>query len=58
MKPGRISSSRIITLLTPFAFVAMVGCGPSEEVQRQLAELQAVSAEKDSLLTQVAENAA
>lgn len=32
-------------------------CGPSQEVQRQLAELTAISAEKDSLLLQVTENA-
>jgi hypothetical protein len=31
--------------------------GPSPEVQAQLAQLQSVSAEKDSLLSQVAENA-
>jgi hypothetical protein len=36
---------------------SLVACGPSEEVKRQLAELQAVSAEKDSLIVQVAENA-
>jgi uncharacterized coiled-coil protein SlyX len=44
-------------MLTPFAMAGVLACGPSEEVQRQLAELQAVSAEKDSLLTQVADNA-
>lgn len=32
-------------------------CGPSQEVQRQLSELTAISAEKDSLLLQVTENA-
>jgi cell division protein FtsB len=36
---------------------ALVGCGPSEQVKQQLAELQTVSAEKDSLMTEVAENA-
>jgi predicted nucleic acid-binding Zn-ribbon protein len=36
--------------------LSAAACGPSEEVQRQLAQLQAVSAEKDSLLAQVTEN--
>jgi hypothetical protein len=57
MKSGRMSSSRIAALFSPFALAGVMACGPSEEVQRQLAELQAVSAEKDSLLTQVSENA-
>jgi hypothetical protein len=34
-----------------------LACGPSAEVQRQLDEVTAISAEKDSLLLQVAENA-
>jgi hypothetical protein len=38
-------------------FAGLAACGPSEEVRRQMAELQAVAAEKDSLLIQVAENA-
>jgi len=46
---------KIGTLIGVLALSA-AACGPSEEVQRQLAELQAVSAEKDSLLTQVTEN--
>lgn len=46
---------KIGTLMGVLALSA-AACGPSEEVQRQLAELQAVSAEKDSLLTQVTEN--
>lgn len=37
--------------------VASCNRGPSPEVQAQLAQLQSVSAEKDSLLSQVAENA-
>jgi len=37
--------------------VAACNRGPSQEVQAQLAQLQSVSAEKDSLLSQVAENA-
>jgi uncharacterized coiled-coil protein SlyX len=47
----------------PAAVLALLGlagaaaaCGPSAEVQRRLAELESVSAEKDSLLVQVAEN--
>lgn len=43
--------------LAPVALIGFAACGPSEEIQRQLAELQAVSAEKDSLLVQVADNA-
>jgi len=35
----------------------LAACGPSSEVREQLAQLEAVSAEKDSLLLQVAENA-
>ena len=37
--------------------LSVVACGPSEEVQRQLAELQVVSAQKDSLIQAVTENA-
>jgi len=45
-----------------FAIIAaslagLAACGPSEQVRQQMAELQAVAAEKDSLLIQVAENA-
>jgi hypothetical protein len=43
--------------LVALGLAGLAACGPSEEVQRQLAELQAVSAEKDSLLVQVADNA-
>ncbi len=39
------------TLLT------VVGCGPSEEIQQQLAQLEIVSAQKDSLIEAVAEYA-
>jgi len=57
MRSRRRSISRFPALLAPLAMAGALACGPSEEVQRQLAELQAVSAEKDSLLVQVAENA-
>jgi hypothetical protein len=43
----------------PFVGLALAGlaaCGPSQEIQRQLAELTAISAEKDSLVAQVAAN--
>lgn len=49
--------NRAGNLATAFALIGLVACGPSEEVQRQLSELQAVSAEKDSLLAQVTDNA-
>jgi len=52
----RYGSSRAGFVLVALATVSAAACGPSEEVQRQLAQLQAVSAEKDSLLTQVTEN--
>jgi len=42
--------------LTLSLALGVLACGPSEEVQKQIAELQAVSAEKDSLLSQVTEN--
>ena len=45
------------SVLSLLAAASVMACGPSEEVQRQLAELQAVAAEKDSLIVQVAENA-
>lgn len=47
---GRIMGALVLGL-------AACDRGPSPEVQAQLAQLTAVSAEKDSLLTQVAENA-
>jgi hypothetical protein len=47
-----IGSAALIALA-----VASCNRGPSPEVQAQLAQLQSVSAEKDSLLSQVAENA-
>lgn len=37
--------------------LASSACGPSSEVRQQLAQLEAISAEKDSLLLQVTENA-
>lgn len=49
------------TLATRTAALALLlaaaACGPDEEVQRQLAELQVVSAQKDSLILEVTENA-
>jgi len=39
------------------ALLVAVACGPSEEIQQQLAELQVVSAQKDSLIDAVAEYA-
>ena len=36
--------------------IALLACGPSEEVREQLAQLEVVSAEKDSLLTLAVEN--
>jgi hypothetical protein len=44
-------------LLLGVVAVGVVACGPSAEVERQLAELTAVSAEKDSLLVLAADNA-
>ena len=39
------------------AALLIAGCGPSEEVQQQLAELQVVTAQKDSMIQVVAEYA-
>jgi hypothetical protein len=39
------------------ALLTVVGCGPSEEIQQQLAQLEIVSAQKDSLIEAVAEYA-
>jgi len=55
MTYDRIARWRIGVLA--LGITALAACGPSEEVQRQLAELQTVSAEKDSLLAQVSDNA-
>jgi hypothetical protein len=41
----------------PLLLLGALACGPSEEVQRQLAELQSVSAQKDSLIMEVTDNA-
>ncbi|NIM52492.1 MAG: hypothetical protein GTN62_14270 [Gemmatimonadales bacterium] len=45
----------------PLALLALVGCGPSEELQQQLqqqlADLTLVSAQRDSLLQEVADHA-
>ncbi len=43
-------------ILLSGAIVLAAACGPSQEVQRQLEQLQVVSAEKDSLLQLVVEN--
>jgi len=49
-----VGFARIVGLaVLPF----LAACGPSSEVREQLAQLEAVTAEKDSLLRQVAENA-
>ncbi|MGD8278678.1 MAG: hypothetical protein PVH00_11655 [Gemmatimonadota bacterium] len=42
--------------LVGLALAGLAACGPSKEIQQQLAELQVISAEKDSLVTQVAAN--
>lgn len=39
------------------AAIGIVGCGPSEEVQQQLAQLEVVTARQDSLVDEVAEYA-
>lgn len=51
----RVATSSIVTVLA----LGVLACdrGPSAEIQAQLDQLTAVSAEKDSLLSQVAENA-
>lgn len=51
------TTTRSITRLTALILAATaLACGPNEEVERKLAQLEAVSAEKDSLLAQVTEN--
>ncbi|MFO7261956.1 MAG: hypothetical protein DIU52_012440 [bacterium] len=50
-----VGFARILGLAVLPCFLA--ACGPSSDVRQQLAQLEAVSAEKDSLLLQVAENA-
>jgi len=47
----------IARLAAPPLLFLLAACGPSSEVRQQLAQLEAVSAEKDSLLLQLAENA-
>ena len=42
--------------LVGLALAGLAACGPSKEIQQQLAELTAISAEKDSLVSQIAEN--
>jgi uncharacterized coiled-coil protein SlyX len=50
------TKTRSIALVTALILAGAAACGPKEEVERQLAQLEAVSAEKDSLLAQVTEN--
>jgi hypothetical protein len=50
------TKTRSIALLTTLILAGTAACGPNEEVERKLAQLEAVSAEKDSLLAQVTEN--
>lgn len=52
--PSRVLATRSVLASL---LVAAFACGPSEEVQQQLAELQIVSAQKDSLIMEVTENA-
>lgn len=41
----------------PLVLVALAGCGPSEEVRQKLNELALATAQRDSLLQEVADNA-
>ncbi len=52
----RNGAARWTSLVLAAGLAGLTACGPSKEVQRQLAELQTVSAEKDSLLAQVADD--
>ncbi len=44
-------------LWLPVALMALVGCGPSDEVRQKLNELAVATAQRDSLLHEVADNA-
>ncbi|MGH7554244.1 MAG: hypothetical protein ACREMQ_14650 [Longimicrobiales bacterium] len=58
MSRTRTNAPRVaLVLLLGVVAPGVVACGPSAEVERQLAELTAVSAEKDSLLVLAADNA-
>ena len=62
MSGARTSLTGMLSLIAglPLAAVLLLGaagCGPSTDVQRQLDELTAISAEKDSLLAHATENA-
>lgn len=48
---------KTIRITAAAALLAAIACGPGEAVQQRLAELEAVAAEKDSLLVLVTENA-
>ena len=47
----------LVRYLACLAVIAAAACGPDAETERRLAQLDTVSAEKDSLLIQVSENA-
>jgi len=52
-----VAERRTIGMVLVGLGLVVAGCGPSSEVKEQLAQLAALSAEKDSLLAQVSENA-
>lgn len=57
MQYSRSTKTRSTALLSALILAAApIACGPNEEVERKLAQLEAVSAEKDTLLAQVTEN--
>jgi hypothetical protein len=50
------TKTRTIALVSALILAGTAACGPNEEVERKLAQLEAVAAAKDSLLAQVTEN--
>lgn len=50
-------TGRAAQAFAPVLLLALVGCGPSKQVKEKLAQLQTTSAEKDSLMTEVAQDA-
>src|SRR5690606_27704220 len=54
LEPGPVKMTRLLAVVL---LLALAACGPDAETQRRLAQLDTVTAEKDSLLAQVAENA-
>jgi hypothetical protein len=50
-------TSRAVKGFAPVLLLAIVSCGPSQQVKEKLAQLQSASAEKDSLMTEVAQDA-